>query len=129
MRREATEFPEYLQTGYYLEPTVYVQENPKARICQEEIFGPIVTIIPFDTEEEALQIANDTEYGLNGVVWTENLQRAHRVSHHVRAGTIWVNCWFVRDFVPHLEDLRKVELDVKVVDTVWSSLPKQKIFV
>ena len=91
------ELPDYLNNGFYLEPTVYVQENPKARICQEEIFGPIVTIIPFDTEEEALKIANDTEYGLNGVVWTENLQRAHRISHHVRAGTIWVNCWFVRD--------------------------------
>lgn len=91
------QLPEYLQTGYYLEPTVYVQENPNARICQEEIFGPIVTIIPFDTEEEALQIANDTDYGLNGVIWTENLQRAHRISHYVRAGTIWVNCWFVRD--------------------------------
>jgi aminomuconate-semialdehyde/2-hydroxymuconate-6-semialdehyde dehydrogenase len=91
------DLPEYLQDGYYLEPTVYLQENPKSRICQEEIFGPIVTIIPFDTEEEALSIANDTEYGLNGVVWTENLQRAHRISHSVRAGTIWVNCWFVRD--------------------------------
>ena len=91
------ELPDYLQNGYYLEPTIYVQENSKSRICQEEIFGPIVTIIPFDTEEEALKIANDTEYGLNGVVWTENLQRAHRISHHVRAGTIWVNCWFVRD--------------------------------
>ncbi|WP_413299757.1 aldehyde dehydrogenase [Bacillus sp. 1P10SD] len=91
------ELPEYLQKGYYLEPTVYVQENPKSRICQEEIFGPVVTLIPFDTEEEAIQIANDTEYGLNGVVWTENLQRAHRMSHSVRAGTIWVNCWFVRD--------------------------------
>lgn len=91
------ELPEHLQDGFYLEPTVYVQENPKARICQEEIFGPIVTLIPFDTEEEALQIANDTDYGLNGVVWTENLQLAHRISHSVRAGTIWVNCWFVRD--------------------------------
>ncbi len=91
------ELPDYLQNGYYLEPTIYVQENSKSRICQEEIFGPIVTIIPFDTEEEALEIANDTEYGLNGVVWTDNLQRAHRISHHVRAGTIWVNCWFVRD--------------------------------
>ena len=91
------ELPDYLNNGFYLEPTVYLQEDPKARICQEEIFGPIVTIIPFDTEEEALKIANDTEYGLNGVVWTENLQRAHRISHHVRAGTIWVNCWFVRD--------------------------------
>lgn len=91
------ELPERLQKGYYLEPTVYLQENPNARICQEEIFGPIVTIIPFDTEEEALEIANGTDYGLNGVVWTESLTRAHRVSHNVRAGTIWVNCWFVRD--------------------------------
>ncbi|MFX3624297.1 MAG: aldehyde dehydrogenase [Ectobacillus sp.] len=91
------ELPEYLQDGYYLEPTIYIQENPKARICQEEIFGPIVTLIPFDTEDEALEIANDTQYGLNGVIWTDNLQRAHRVSHKVRAGTIWVNCWFVRD--------------------------------
>ncbi|MED0671677.1 aldehyde dehydrogenase [Aneurinibacillus aneurinilyticus] len=87
----------HLQDGFYLEPTIYIQENPKARICQEEIFGPIVTLIPFDTEEEALCIANDTPYGLNGVIWTENLKRAHRVSHKVRAGTIWVNCWFVRD--------------------------------
>lgn len=91
------ELPERLKTGYYLEPTIYLQEDPKARICQEEIFGPVVTIIPFDTEEEALAIANSTDYGLNSIIWTENLKRAHRVSHHVRAGTIWVNCWFVRD--------------------------------
>lgn len=91
------ELQDDLKDGYYLEPTVYIQENPQARICQEEIFGPIVTLIPFDTEEEALEIANNTDYGLNGVVWTDNLQRAHRISHHVRAGTIWVNCWFVRD--------------------------------
>ncbi|MFS0553858.1 aldehyde dehydrogenase [Brevibacillus sp. 179-C9.3 HS] len=91
------ELPEYLKDGYYLEPTIFVQEDPKARLCQEEIFGPIVTIIPFDTEDEALDIANDTQYGLNAVVWTDNLQRAHRVSHRVRAGTIWVNCWFIRD--------------------------------
>ncbi len=89
--------PDYLKDGYYLEPTVYIQEDPKARICQEEIFGPIVTIIPFNTEEESLKIANATDYGLDGVIWTDNLQRAHRVSHNVRAGTIWVNCWFVRD--------------------------------
>lgn len=87
----------HLESGYYLEPTVYYHEDPSARICQEEIFGPVVTIIPFDTEEEALAIANDTEYGLNGVIWTENLKRAHRIAHGVRAGTIWVNCWFVRD--------------------------------
>jgi len=91
------DLPEYLNDGYYLEPTVYIQEDPNARISQEEIFGPIVTLIPFDTEEEALEIANNTEYGLNSVIWTDNLQRAHRISHSVRAGTIWVNCWFVRD--------------------------------
>src|SRR5699024_4464580 len=76
---------EYLKNGYYLEPTIYLQENPNARICREEIFGPIVTVIPFDTEEEALEIASNTDYGLNGVVWTDNLQRAHRISHNVRA--------------------------------------------
>lgn len=91
------DLPEYLNTGYYLEPTIYLQEDSNARICQEEIFGPIVTIIPFDTEEEALSIANGTDYGLNSIIWTENLSRAHRISHNVRAGTIWVNCWFVRD--------------------------------
>ncbi len=89
--------PEYLNNGFYLEPTIYLHNNHRSRICQEEIFGPVVTIIPFDTEEEALEIANDTDYGLNGVIWTENLQRAHRISHNVRAGTIWVNCWFIRD--------------------------------
>ncbi|MEK4230683.1 aldehyde dehydrogenase [Solibacillus sp. FSL H8-0538] len=89
--------PEHLKTGYYLLPTIYLQENYQARICQEEIFGPIVTIIPFDTEEEALKIANSTDYGLNAIIWTQNLQRAHNISHDVRAGTIWVNCWFVRD--------------------------------
>jgi aminomuconate-semialdehyde/2-hydroxymuconate-6-semialdehyde dehydrogenase len=88
---------EKLKDGYYLEPTIFIQEDPNARISQEEIFGPIVTLIPFDTEEEALEIANNTDYGLNGVIWTDNLQRAHRISHGVRAGTIWVNCWFVRD--------------------------------
>ncbi|BAQ10978.1 betaine-aldehyde dehydrogenase [Bacillus sp. OxB-1] len=91
------ELPEALKNGYYIAPTIYVHEDSNAKICQDEIFGPVVTIIPFETEEEALRIANNTEYGLNGVVWTENLQRAHRISHAVRAGTIWVNCWFVRD--------------------------------
>ncbi|MBM4765247.1 aldehyde dehydrogenase [Bacillus sp. B15-48] len=90
--------PASIFSGYYLEPTVYLQENHKARICQEEIFGPVVTIVPFDTEEDALEMANDSSYGLNGGIWTENLRRAHRVAHHVRAGTIWVNCWFVRDY-------------------------------
>lgn len=98
---------ERLSEGFYLEPTIYIQEDPKTRLCQEEIFGPVVTLIPFDTEEEALEIANDTEYGLNAVIWTENLTRAHRVSHHVRAGTIWVNCWFVRDLRAPFSGMKK----------------------
>lgn len=86
-----------LAKGYYIAPTIFLHHDPNARTCQEEIFGPVVTVLPFDTEDEALAIANNTDYGLNGVIWTENLKRAHRVSHAVRAGTIWVNCWFVRD--------------------------------
>lgn len=82
------ELPERLETGYYLEPTIYVQENPLARISQEEIFGPVVTIIPFDTDEQALEIANSTDYGLNSIIWTENLKRAHNIAHNVRAGTV-----------------------------------------
>lgn len=89
--------PEHIKNGFYLEPTIYITEDPYSRMNQEEIFGPVVTVIPFDTEEEAIQIANATKFGLDGVVWTENLRRAHRVSHAFQAGTVWVNCWFVRD--------------------------------
>jgi aminomuconate-semialdehyde/2-hydroxymuconate-6-semialdehyde dehydrogenase len=67
------------------------------RICQEEVFGPVVTIAPFDTEDEAVAIANDVTYGLAATVFTRDLQRAHRVARRLRAGIVWVNCWFVRD--------------------------------
>jgi aminomuconate-semialdehyde/2-hydroxymuconate-6-semialdehyde dehydrogenase len=63
----------------------------------EEIFGPVVTITPFDTEEEALMMANATEYGLASVLWTENLTRAHRMAGLIRAGIVWINCWLLRD--------------------------------
>jgi aminomuconate-semialdehyde/2-hydroxymuconate-6-semialdehyde dehydrogenase len=65
--------------------------------CREEIFGPVVTVRAFDTEEEAIHLANDTPYGLNAMLFTENLRRAHRVAGALRAGTVWVNCFFVRD--------------------------------
>jgi aminomuconate-semialdehyde/2-hydroxymuconate-6-semialdehyde dehydrogenase len=70
---------------------------PPARICREEVFGPVVTIAPFDDDEDAIRSANDTRYGLNAMVFTRDLSRAHRASAALRAGTVWVNCFFVRD--------------------------------
>ncbi|MCB0765527.1 MAG: aldehyde dehydrogenase family protein, partial [Flavobacteriales bacterium] len=62
-----------------------------------EIFGPVVTLQPFDTEEEALVLANDTSYGLASVLWTNDIQRGHRLARALRSGIVWVNCWMVRD--------------------------------
>ena len=66
-------------------------------MCREEVFGPVVTVTPFDNEDEAVGLANDTPYGLNAMLFTENVRRAHRVAGRLRAGTVWVNCFFVRD--------------------------------
>ena len=85
------------EKGYFIEPTVVVDLDSKCRTNQEEIFGPVVTIMPFDTEEEVIQYANSTAYGLSATLWTENLKRAHRVSAQVKSGIIWVNCWLFRD--------------------------------
>jgi aminomuconate-semialdehyde/2-hydroxymuconate-6-semialdehyde dehydrogenase len=83
--------------GYFVEPTVIAGLNEKCRTNQEEIFGPVVTVIPFETEEEVLGYANSTAYGLSATIWTENLKRAHRVAAGVKSGIIWVNCWLFRD--------------------------------
>jgi aminomuconate-semialdehyde/2-hydroxymuconate-6-semialdehyde dehydrogenase len=64
---------------------------------QEEIFGPVVTIQPFETEDEVLTYANSTRYGLSATVWTENLSRSHRISAQIEAGIVWINCWLLRD--------------------------------
>ncbi len=77
--------------GNFFEPTIFDEVKPTMRIAREEIFGPVLSVIPFDTEEEAIQIANDTEYGLAAAVWTKNLTRAHRVTSQLRAGILWVN--------------------------------------
>ena len=86
-----------IDKGWYVRPTVLVDVNPSMRVCREEIFGPVVTVQAFDTEDEAIHLANDTPYGLNAMVFTESLRRAHRVAGALRAGTVWVNCFFVRD--------------------------------
>jgi aminomuconate-semialdehyde/2-hydroxymuconate-6-semialdehyde dehydrogenase len=83
--------------GYFVEPTVIAGLGQYCRTNQEEIFGPVVTIAPFDTEEEALTMANSNAYGLSATLWTENLKRAHRVAHAVRSGIVWINCWLLRD--------------------------------
>jgi aminomuconate-semialdehyde/2-hydroxymuconate-6-semialdehyde dehydrogenase len=83
--------------GYYLEPTIIEGLAYDCRTNQEEIFGPVVTITPFDTEEEALMMANSTMYGLAGTIWTTNLNRAHRVADQLQSGIVWVNAWLVRD--------------------------------
>jgi aminomuconate-semialdehyde/2-hydroxymuconate-6-semialdehyde dehydrogenase len=83
--------------GYYLAPTIIEGLAYSCRTNQEEIFGPVVTITPFDTEEEVLMMANSVEYGLASTVWTSNLKRAHRVAGKIEAGIVWINCWLVRD--------------------------------
>ncbi len=79
--------------GYFFEPTIFTGVANSMRIAQEEIFGPVMCAIPFDTEEEAYAIANDVEYGLAAGVWTNDLARAHRASRALNAGTVWVNTY------------------------------------
>jgi aminomuconate-semialdehyde/2-hydroxymuconate-6-semialdehyde dehydrogenase len=85
------------KNGYFIEPTVFENLDATCRTNQEEIFGPVVTLTPFDTEEEALALGNSTAYGLAATVWTTNLQVAHRMAARLHAGIIWVNCWLLRD--------------------------------
>lgn len=85
------------ENGYYFEPTIIEVSSNNCRINQEEIFGPIVTIMPFTTEEEVLQLANDVSYGLSATVWTNNLNRSMNMSKHLQAGIIWINTWMLRD--------------------------------
>ncbi|MDQ3279947.1 MAG: aldehyde dehydrogenase [Acidobacteriota bacterium] len=83
--------------GFFIEPAVITGLGCECRVLQEEIFGPVVTITPFDGDEEAVQSANSTRYGLSATVWTRDLQRAHRVAGALHAGTVWINCWLLRD--------------------------------
>ncbi|WP_078393533.1 5-carboxymethyl-2-hydroxymuconate semialdehyde dehydrogenase [Shouchella patagoniensis] len=89
--------PETLADGNFISPTLLLNAQNHMRVCQEEIFGPVVSIIEFEEEQEVIDAANDVEYGLAGYVWTSDLQRGHRVAQAVDAGMIWVNAQNVRD--------------------------------
>ncbi|MFI5061821.1 MAG: aldehyde dehydrogenase, partial [Actinomycetales bacterium] len=89
--------PDGFETGNYVAPTVFADVAPDARIFQEEIFGPVVAITPFDTDEEALELANGVRYGLAAYLWTRDLTRAHTFAQNVEAGMVWLNSHNVRD--------------------------------
>ena len=89
--------PEDLKDGYYLNPTIIGNLSGSCVTQTEEIFGPVVGITKFKTEEEVIDIANSSKYGLAAMVWTENIKRANRVALALQSGTVWVNCWMVRD--------------------------------
>ncbi|AZB42430.1 5-carboxymethyl-2-hydroxymuconate semialdehyde dehydrogenase [Bacillus sp. FJAT-42376] len=91
------EVPEELKAGNFVPPTLLLNARNDMRVCQEEIFGPVMSVIEFETEEEAIELANDVPYGLAGYVWTNDMKRGHRVAQAVDAGMLWVNSHNVRD--------------------------------
>jgi aminomuconate-semialdehyde/2-hydroxymuconate-6-semialdehyde dehydrogenase len=92
-----TKFGDNRDHGFYVQPTIYTGLPETARCVKEEIFGPVCHIAPFDSEEEAVAMANETKYGLAASIWTSNLKRGHRVAQEMKVGITWVNCWFLRD--------------------------------
>ncbi|SFE89705.1 aldehyde dehydrogenase [Alteribacillus iranensis] len=89
--------PANMEKGYYINPTIITDLDRDSRCIREEIFGPVVTVVPFQEEEEVIKQANDTHYGLGATIWTNDLRRAHRVAQQIEAGIIWVNTWYLRD--------------------------------
>jgi aminomuconate-semialdehyde/2-hydroxymuconate-6-semialdehyde dehydrogenase len=92
-----TELPERCRGGFFYQPTVIEGLKPDCKAMQEEIFGPVVTVTPFDGDEQLLELVNGVNFGLAANVWTRDLQRGHRLAERMEAGTVWVNCWLLRD--------------------------------
>jgi aminomuconate-semialdehyde/2-hydroxymuconate-6-semialdehyde dehydrogenase len=89
--------PSNLSGGAWIEPTIWVGLKESSRVVREEIFGPCCHVSPFDSEEEAVRLANDTPYGLAATVWTCDVSRSFRMGSSIAAGIIWINSWFLRD--------------------------------
>jgi (Z)-2-((N-methylformamido)methylene)-5-hydroxybutyrolactone dehydrogenase len=89
---------EGLKDGYFIEPTIFTQVNNDMQVARDEIFGPVLSVIPFESEEELIRQANDTRYGLAAGIWTKDIQKAHRVAHALRVGTVWVNSYRTLSF-------------------------------
>src|SRR5699024_9148186 len=85
--------PSYLKRGYFIEPTIFTNVNNKSRLAQEEIFGPVLSIIPFINDEEVLEMANNIKYGLAAVIWTRDITRAHRFAVNLQSGLVTVNTY------------------------------------
>jgi acyl-CoA reductase-like NAD-dependent aldehyde dehydrogenase len=85
--------PEELQKGYFVKPTIFTNCTNDMRIAKEEVFGPVLAVIPFKTTEEVAEQANKTTFGLSGAVWTKDVKKAHKLASQIKAGTIWVNCY------------------------------------
>ncbi|MHC4090039.1 MAG: aldehyde dehydrogenase, partial [Planctomycetota bacterium] len=92
-----SELNDRCREGFFFQPTVVTGLGINCRTNQEEIFGPVATITPFETEDQVIEYANNTQYGLSASVWTQDVSRAHRVAEQINCGTVWVNCWLLRD--------------------------------
>ena len=90
-------FPGKLKGGYFIEPTIIEGLGYLSNTNQEEIFGPVVCLIPFEREEEVVKMANSTIYGLSASIFTENISKAHRVASKIKSGVVWINSWLIRD--------------------------------
>jgi aminomuconate-semialdehyde/2-hydroxymuconate-6-semialdehyde dehydrogenase len=91
------DMPAELRDGFWIQPTIWIGLPETSTVIKDEIFGPCCHVRPFDDEDEAIALANDTRYGLAATIWTENAARAHRVAARIESGVTWVNCWYLRD--------------------------------